>query len=136
MYFGLKKPKIGCIKLVQSVIFCLEYIQLIGSIFRNSVLQHRWLFELQSQFLDFPPKLYQLEAESTLICNKKPKWVLMYLIFLYNVNKFLSDMMCFDRPTSIIAFGGKSEKLWLKFKEPPMLEYTVSKNATDKLNAL
>ena len=60
----------------------------------------------------------------------------MYLIFLYNVNKFLSDMMCFDRPTSIIAFGGKSEKLWLKFKEPPMLEYTDSKNATDKLNAL
>ena len=60
----------------------------------------------------------------------------MYLIFLYNVNKFLSDMMCFDRPTSIIAFGGKSEKFWLKFKEPPMLEYTVSKNATDNLNAL
>ena len=60
----------------------------------------------------------------------------MYLIFLYNVNKFLSDMMCFDRPTWIIAFGGKSEKLWLKFKEPPMLEYTVSKNATTKLNAL
>ena len=60
----------------------------------------------------------------------------MYLIFLYNMNKFLSDMMCFDRPTSIIAFGGKSEKLWLKFKEPSMLEYTVSKIAKDKLNAL
>ena len=35
----------------------------------------------------------------------------MYLIFLYNVNKFFGDMMCFDRPTSIIAFGRKSEKL-------------------------
>ena len=60
----------------------------------------------------------------------------MYLIFLYNVTKFLSDMMCFNRPTSIIAFGGKSEKLWLKFKEPLTPEYTVSINATDKLNAL
>ena len=60
----------------------------------------------------------------------------MYLIFLYNLTKFLSHMLSFNRPTSIIAFGGKSEELRLKFKEPPMLEYTVSKNATDKLNAL
>ena len=60
----------------------------------------------------------------------------MYLFFLCNVNKFLSNIMCFDRPTSIIAFGGKSEELRLKFKEPPMLEYTFSKTAKDKLNAL
>ena len=60
----------------------------------------------------------------------------MYLIFLYNMNKFLSDMMCFDRPTSIIEFARKSEKLHLKVKDPKMLEYTVFKNVTNKLNAL
>ena len=38
--------------------------------------------------------------------------------------------------TSIIAFVRKSEKLYLKFKEPPMLKYIVSKNVTDWLNAL
>ena len=57
-------------------------------------------------------------------------------IFLSIVNKFHHFITNFNRPTSIIAFGGKSEELRLKFKEPPMLEYTVSKNATDKLNAL
>ena len=36
--------------------FVLECIQLIGSIFRNSVLQHWWLFELQSKFFWFPAK--------------------------------------------------------------------------------
>ena len=122
--------------IIPDYILLLETIQLIGHIFKNSVLQHWWLFELQSQFLDFPPKLYQLVAESILTCNKKSKWVLMYLIFLYNLTKFLSHMLSFNRPTSIIAFGGKSEELRLKFKEPPMLEYTVSKNTTDKLNAL
>ena len=35
----------------------------------------------------------------------------MYLIFLDIVDKFDSVMMCFESPTSIIAFGGKSEKL-------------------------
>ena len=90
--------------------FKLETIQLISDIFRNRVLQHWWLIELQAQFSDIPPKNYLLVAESILTCNKKSKWVMMYLIFLYNVNNFLSDMMCFDRPTSIIAFGGKSEK--------------------------
>ena len=63
----------------------------------------------------------------------------MHLIFFYKVNKVLSDMMWFDRPTSIIAFGPfgeKSEILGLKFKEPQILEYTVSKNGTDKMNAL
>ena len=85
-------------------------------------------------FADFPPKLYQLVAESILICNEKLKWVLMYLIFLHIMNKFLNDMMCFERPTtSIIAFGVKSAKC-LKFKEAPMLGSTISKNVTDRLN--
>ena len=42
----------------------------------------------------------------------------MFLSFIHIVCKFLGGMMCFDRPTSIITFGGKSEKLCLKFKEP------------------
>ena len=31
----------------------------------------------------------------------------MYLIFLRMLNKFLSGVMCFETPTSILAFGGK-----------------------------
>ena len=50
-------------------------------------------------FADFPPKLHQLVTESILICNKKLKWVLMYLTFLHIVNKFLNEMMIFEMPT-------------------------------------
>ena len=56
-------------------------------------------FNFERNFADFLPKLDQLVAESILICNKKLKWVLMYLTFLHIVNKFLNDMMCFERPT-------------------------------------
>ena len=33
----------------------------------------------------------------------------MYLTFLNVVDKFVSDMMSFESPTSIVAFGGKSK---------------------------
>ena len=61
---------------------------------------------------------------------------MMYLTFLHIVNKFLNDMMVFERPTESIAFGGKSAKLRLKFKEPPMLGNTIFKNVTVRLNVL
>ena len=59
----------------------------------------------------------------------------MYLIFLYTVNKFHKDILSFERPTSIIAFGRISAKLCSMFKEPPILEYSGSIDVTDISNA-
>ena len=41
-----------------------------------------------------------------------------------------------DSATNWYSFGGKSAKLRLKFKEPPMLGNTIFKNVTVKLNGL
>ena len=87
----------------------LETIQLIGDIFRNSIFQYQWLFELQAQFSRFPAKTLLIEMGSDVP------------YFLHIENKFLKDMMSFERPTSIIAFGEKSSQLHLKFKKPLML---------------
>ena len=72
-------------------------------------------------------------AKSFSIGSKVNFDLLVYLIFCYIVN---NEMMCLDRPASIIEFARKSEKLHLKVKDPQMLEYTVFKNVTNKLNAL
>ena len=105
-------------------------------IFKQAFPQHRWHFDHHHNFSVFPPKHYQLGAKQIKSCNKKIKWVLTYLTFLHFVYKFVSNMMCFESPTSIVAFGGKSKKLRWQLNVPLMLGESKFENVIERMNHL
>ena len=52
----------------------LESIQLISDIFRNSILQHWWLFELLEQFCQTSMKQKVGGQETKNMNNQRPEW--------------------------------------------------------------